>query len=106
MKDGQNNLSNLIIEVDELDFNKLVPDPVDLSKLSDVVTNNAVKNDVYNTITTLNAIINEVKGKIPSITSLVTTVAPHTKTNELKSIVANITNLASTSSLTATEKKP
>ena len=43
---------------------------------------------------------------MPSITNLVTTVAPNTKTNKLKSKVANITNLASTSSLTAAEKNP
>ena len=35
-------------KVDELDFDQLVPVPVDLSKLSDVVKNDAVKKDVYN----------------------------------------------------------
>ena len=37
------NLANLKTEVDKLDFNKLVPVPVDLSKLSDVVKNDVVK---------------------------------------------------------------
>ena len=35
-------------EVDKLDVNKLVPDYIDLSKLSDAVKNNVVKKDVYN----------------------------------------------------------
>ena len=41
------NLSNLKTEVDKLDINKLVPVPVDLSKLSDVVKNDIVKKDAY-----------------------------------------------------------
>ena len=41
------NLSNLKTEVDKLDIDKLVPVPVDLSKLSDVVKNDVVKKDVY-----------------------------------------------------------
>ena len=41
------NLANLKTEVDKLGINKLVPAPVDLSKLSNVVKNDAVKKDVY-----------------------------------------------------------
>ena len=41
------NLSSLKTEVDKLDINKLVPVPVDLSKLSDVVKNYVVKKTVY-----------------------------------------------------------
>ena len=41
------NLANLKSEVDKLDIDKLVPVPVDLSKLSDVVKNDVVKKDVY-----------------------------------------------------------
>ena len=37
------NLANLKAEVDKLDIDKLVPVPVDLSKLSDVVKNDVVK---------------------------------------------------------------
>ena len=36
-------LSSLKTEVDKLDIDKLVPVPVDLSKLSDVVKNDVVK---------------------------------------------------------------
>ena len=43
----KNNLANLKIEVDQLDIEKLVPAPVDLSKLSDVVKNDVVKKAVY-----------------------------------------------------------
>ena len=41
------NLANLKTEVDKLDIDKLVPVPVDLSKLSDVVKNYVVKKTVY-----------------------------------------------------------
>ena len=41
------NLANLKTEVDKLDIDKLVPVPVDLSKLSDVVKNDVVKKAVY-----------------------------------------------------------
>ena len=38
-----NNISNLKNKVDKLDIDKLVPVPIDLSKLSNVVKNNLVK---------------------------------------------------------------
>ena len=41
------NLANLKTEVDKLDIDKLVPIPADLSKLSNVVKNDVVKNNVY-----------------------------------------------------------
>ena len=41
------NLATLKTEVDKLDIDKLVPVPVDLSKLSDVVKNDVVKKTVY-----------------------------------------------------------
>ena len=41
------NLANLKTEVDKLDIDKLVPVPVDLSILSDVVKYDVVKKDVY-----------------------------------------------------------
>ena len=39
----KSNLASLKTEVDKLDIDKLVPVPVDLSKLRDVVKNNVVK---------------------------------------------------------------
>ena len=88
-------------KVDKLDVDKLVPVPVDLSKLSKVVKNDVVKKNVYNAKiknieekipnntnlainTTLNAKINEVKKEIPSITNLATTTALNTKINKVK----------------------
>ena len=41
------NLASLETEVDELDIDKLLPVPIDLSKLSDVVKNDVVKKAVY-----------------------------------------------------------
>ena len=41
------NLASLKTGVDKLDIDKLVPVPVDLSKLSDVVKNYVVKKNVY-----------------------------------------------------------
>ena len=41
------NLASLKTEVDKLDIEKLVPVPVDLSKLSDVVNNDVVKKTVH-----------------------------------------------------------
>ena len=43
----KSNLASLKTEVDKLDIDKLVPVPVDLSKLSDIVKNDVVKKTVY-----------------------------------------------------------
>ena len=43
----KSNLASLKTEVDKLDIDKLVPVPVDLSKLSDVVKDDAVKKTVH-----------------------------------------------------------
>ena len=42
------NLASLKTEVDKLDIDKLIPVPVDLNKLSNVVKNEVVKKTVYN----------------------------------------------------------
>ena len=44
---SKSNLARVKTEVDKLDIDKLVPVPVDLSKLSDVVKNDVVKKTVY-----------------------------------------------------------
>ena len=46
------NLANLKTDVDKLDIDKLVPVPVDLSKLSNVIKNDVVKKDVYDKLVT------------------------------------------------------
>ena len=63
-------------KVDKLDDDKLVPVPVDLSKLSDVVKNDVVKKDVYN------AKIKNIEDKIPDITNLATKTTLNAKINE------------------------
>ena len=44
------NLASLKTEVDQLDIDKLIPVPVDLSKLSDVVKNDDGKKAVYDKV--------------------------------------------------------
>ena len=104
-------------KVDKLDVNKLLPVPVDLSKLSDLVKNDVVKKDskikhiddkipnITNlaTNTTINTKINEVKREISSITNLATNAALNAKINEVKDKIPNTTNLATTTDLTALE---
>ena len=80
------NLANLKTEVDKLDIDKLVPLPVDLSKLSDVVKNDVVKKTVYdklvakvNNIDTSDFVLKtkyntdktELEKKIPDVSNLV-----------------------------------
>ena len=77
-------------KVDKLDVDKLVPVPVDLSKLSDVVKNDVVKKDVYN------AKIKNTEDKLPDITNLATNTCINAKINEVKGKIPSITNLATT----------
>ena len=93
------NLINLKTKLDKLHVDKLIHVPVDLSKLSDVVKNDAVKKDVYN------AKIKNIEDKIPDITNLATKTTLNAKINEVKGEIPNITNLATTSALTAVENK-
>ena len=100
----------------------MVPVPVDLSKLSNVVKNNDAKKDVCNarikdieekipditnlaTNTTLNPKITEVKNEVPSITNLVTNASIIAKINGVKIKIPNITNLATNTAPTAVENK-
>ena len=115
MKNVPSNLSNSKSKVDQLDVHKLVPFPVDLSKLSDVVKKNIVEKDVYNawvknieddileifnfaTNASLNAKINEVKGEVPSITNFDTI----TVLTAVENKTANVSNLVK--KLTITQK--
>ena len=86
-------------KVDKLDVDKLVPVPVDLSKLSDVVKTYVVKKDVYN------AKIKSIEGKIPDISNLATNTTLNAKINEVKGEIPSITNLATTPALSAVENK-
>ena len=51
-------------KVDKFDVDKLVPVPVDLGTLSEVVKNDVFKKDLYN------AKIKNIEGKIPDNTNL------------------------------------
>ena len=119
------NLANLKTEVDELDIDKLVPVPTDLSKLSNVVKNDVVKKDVYDKLVTkVNAIPlnnvdtsrfvlktkydtdkSELENKIPNTSVLVKKTDYNTKINEIEGKIPDISKLATKTSLTAIENK-
>ena len=99
------NLANLKTEIDKLDIDKLVPVPVDLSKLSDVVKNDVVKKGVYdklvakvNSIDTTGFVLktkydadkSELENKIPNATDFVKKV----KLLELENKIPDVSNLA------------
>ena len=114
MKNIPYNSRNLKRRVEKIDVYKLVPVPVDLNKLSDVVKNDIVKKDVYNKIrditnlasnAALNAKVNEVKNEISSIINLATNASLHAKTNEVKGETPGVTNLAATVAFTTVENK-
>ena len=67
MKSVATNLSNLKSKIYKLDVHKLVPGTIDLSKLSDVVKNDADK-IIYN------AKIKNIEDKIPDTTKLATNI--------------------------------
>ena len=110
------NLASLKTEVDKLDIGKLVPVPVDLSKLSDVVKNDVIKKTVYDELvakvnnidtsnfvlkTSYNADKTELEKKSPDATDFVKKV----KLTELENKILDISNLATKAALTAAENK-
>ena len=64
-------------KVDKLDVDKLVPVPVDLSKLSDLVKTDVVKKSVCN------AEIRNTEDNIPDVTNLATNTTLNTKMDEV-----------------------
>ena len=64
-------------KVDKLDVDKLVPFPVDLSNLGDVVKDDVVQKGVYNSK------IKNIEDKIPDITKLATNTNLNAKINEV-----------------------
>ena len=76
--------------MDKLNVDKLIPVPVDLSKLSDAVKNDIVKKDVHN------ALVTNIEDKISDITNLATNNTLDAKINVVKNKIPNITNLATT----------
>ena len=114
----EKNLASLKTEVDKLGTGKLVPVPVDLSKLSDVVKNYVVKKAVYeilvakvNNIDTSNFVLKtkyqrdktELEKKIPDVD--VTDFVKKTKLTEIEGKIPDVSNLATKTALTAVENK-
>ena len=114
------NLANLKTEVNKLDIDKLVPTPVDLSKLSDVVKNDIVKKAVYNKLvakvdnidtsdfalkTKQNTDKTELENKIPDTNGLVRKTNYNTKITGLENKIPDISDLAPKTALTAIENK-
>ena len=108
------NLAGLKNEVDESGIHKLVPVPVDLIKLSDVVKNNVVKKAVYDKLaakvnnndtsefvlkTKYQTDKTELEKKIPDVTNFL----KKTKLTELENNIPDITGLAIKAALTAVE---
>ena len=102
------NIAALKTELDKLDINKLVPVPVDLSKLNDVVKNDVVKKTDYN------AKITDIEGKIPDVSNLATKTVLTTVENKIPSVselgkktalsavknkIPDVTNLATKTSI-------
>ena len=93
------NLANLKTEVDKLDIDKLVLVPVDLSKLSDVVKNDAIKKVDYN------AKITELENKIPDISNLATKTALTTVENKISDTVGLVKKTDFNTKITNLENK-
>ena len=103
-------------EVDDLDIDKLVPVPVDLSKLSNVVEDNVVKKAVYdklvskvNNIDTSKFVLKTKyqadKAELEKKTFDVTDLAEKTKLAELETKMPGVSGLATKTALTAVENK-
>ena len=103
-------------KVDKLDVDKLVPVPVDLIKLSDVVKNDVVKKTVFdklvakvNNIDTNGFVLktksdtdkSELENKISGVTDFV----KKAKLTELENKIPDISNLATKTALTTVENK-
>ena len=108
------NLANLKTEVDKLDIDKLIPVPVDLIKLSDVVKNDVVKKTVFdklvakvNNIDTNGFVLktksdtdkSELENKISGVTDFV----KKAKLTELENKIPDISNLATKTALATVE---
>ena len=91
------NLSSLKTEVDKLDIDKLVPIPVDLSKLSDVVKNDVVKKTVCNKLVS----------KVDNIdtSDFVLKTKYNTDKTELESKIPDVSGFATEAQLNAVKNK-
>ena len=105
----KSNLASLKTEVDKLDIDKLVPVPVDLSNLSDIVKNDVVKKTAYDKLvakvtsigtsrfvlkTKYDTEKSEIENKIPDTGGLVKKTDYNAKISEIEGKIANIGGLA------------
>ena len=108
-------LANLKTKADKLDIVKLVPVPVDLSKLSNVVKNEVVKKTVHdklvakvNNIDTIGFVLKtkydadktDLEKKIPDTTKLVKKSNYNAKISDLENKISSISGSVTTSTLT------
>ena len=116
----KSNLASLKTEVDKLDIDRLVPVPVNLSKLSDVVKNDVVKKTVYDKLvakinnidssafvlkTKYDTDKSELENEIPDTGGLVKKTDCNTKTTEIEGKTPDVSNLATKTALAAVENK-
>ena len=110
----KSNLVSLKTEVDKLDIDKLVPVPVDLSKLSDVVKNDVVKKTEYDKLVAqvnnndtsefvlkakYDADKSELENKIPETRGLVKKTDYYTKITEIEGKIPYVSNLVTKTAL-------
>ena len=114
------NLANLKTQVDNLDIDKLVPVPINLSKLSDVVKNDVAKKTVYdklvakvNSIDTSGFVLktkydtdkSELENKIPDTSGFVKKTNYDPKITKIEDKIPDVSNLATKTELTTVENK-
>ena len=110
------NFASLKTEFDKLDIDKLVPVPVDLSKLCDVVKNDVVKKTKYDelvakvdNIDTIGFVLrtkydtdkSELENKIPDTSGLVKKTDCDSKIAEMEGKIPDVSNLAKKTALIA-----
>ena len=114
------NLASLKTEVDKLNIDKLVPIPVDLSKLTDLVKNDVAKKDVYdklvakvNSIDTSGFLLKtkydtdklELDNKIPDASGFVKKTDYDSKITDIEGKIPDTSGLATKIALTTVENK-
>ena len=121
------NLASLKTEVDKIDVDKLKTVPVDLTKLSNIVKNDVVRNTEYNKLVTkvdnsdttgfvlkikyytdksdLEKKISDAEKRILKTSDLAKKTDLNAKITEIENKISSITGLATNSTLTAVENK-
>ena len=112
--------TNLASLVDKLDIDKLVSVPIDLSKLGDVVKNDVVKKDIYDTLVAkvnsidTNGLVLKTKydtdksaleNKIPDPSGLVKKTNYDDKIADIEGKIPDVNNSATKTALTTVENK-